>query len=431
MPKKSATVLTDAFVRAIRPGRGRTSFMDATAKGLELRLGADGAKTWNLRYRSGDGATRRFKLGSYPAIAVHAARKAAFEIAVRVAAGEDPQAARVLERRTPKERLKPVTLGDLWAAYAEQVLAQRKQATANYNQWLWATHIAPAFAFTPLADLDRASIRALIRKIGVATPATANRTLALVKALLNFGVREELLAASPVAALAPLFKETSRERVLRDEELAALWRALDAAPIDPKVNASASTCAAIRLALLTAQRAGEVAGMHTREIDTAARTWNLPASRTKQGRSHTVALNAHAWAILCERLGEDPAAWGSRYVFPMRGDESRPMDRHSLTRALTHIRTASGLEHFTPHDLRRTCATLVASERAAIAPHVVSEILGHAPAGPRVTQVYMRHAFDAEKRHAMNVWCELLLDIVGEDKPRPANVTPLRQGAGM
>jgi hypothetical protein len=31
----------------------------------------------------------------------------------------------------------------------------------------------------------------------------------------------------------------------------------------------------------------------------------------------------------------------------------------------------------------------------------------------------------------MNVWCELLLDIVGEDKPRPGNVTPLRQGAGM
>lgn len=418
MPRKSATVLTDAFVRAIRPSEGRASFMDAVAKGLELRLGADGAKTWNLRYRTGEGDTRRFKLGSYPAMAIHAARKAAFDTASRISAGEDPQADRVRERRAPKERLKPVTVGDLWNTYVEQALPQRKPGTASHYTWLWATHVGPALASIPLVELDRASIRALIRKIGTATPTTANRCLALVKGIMSFAVREELLAANPAAGLAPLFAETSRERVLRDDELAALWKALDAAPMDPKVNASASTCTAIRLALLTAQRAGEIVGMHTREIDASARTWNLPAGRTKQKRPQTVALNARAWALLCARLGDDPAAWGSRYVFPMRGDEARPMDRHTLTRAVTHIRTACGLEHFTPHDLRRTCATLVASERAGIPPHIVSEILGHAPAGPRVTQVYMRHAFDAEKRHAMDAWCSLLLDIVGEAPPR-------------
>jgi integrase len=360
-------------------------------------------------------------------MAVHAARKAAFDTASRIAAGEDPQADRVRERRAPKERLKPVTVGDLWNTYVEHALPQRKPGTAAHYTWLWATHVGPALAKTPLAELDRASIRALIRKIGTATPTTANRCLALVKGIMSFAVREDLLAANPAAGLAPLFAETSRERVLRDDELAAFWKALDAAPMDPKVNASVSTCAAIRLALLTAQRAGEVVGMHTREIDAAARTWNMPASRTKQKRPQTVALNARAWDLLCERLGEDPATWGSRYVFPMRGDESRSMDRHTLTRTVTHIRTARGLEHFTPHDLRRTCATLVASERAGIPPHVVSEILGHAPAGPRVTQVYMRHAFDTEKRHAMDVWCALLLDIVGEAPPRPSNVTSLRR----
>lgn len=158
MPRKSATVLTDAFVRVIRPGEGRLSFMDATAKGLELRLGVDGAKTWNLRYRAADGATRRFKLGSYPAMPVHGARTAAYEAASRIAAGQDPQAERIRERRTPKERLKPVTVGDLWATYVEQVLPQRKPRTAEYNQWLWATHVAPALAYTALADLDRTSV---------------------------------------------------------------------------------------------------------------------------------------------------------------------------------------------------------------------------------------------------------------------------------
>jgi integrase len=422
--------MTDTFIRGIQPSARRRVLTDAQTRGLELHVTPAGLKAWFLWYRTENGSSRRLRLGEYPALGLHGARQAAVKAAARVASGEDPQADRVRARRAPKDRLKPVTFGDLWITYAEQVLPQRKPRTAVYNTWLWQAHIAPTLGQIALLELDHASIRTVIRKIGADTPPTANRVLALVKAVLNFAVREELIGANPVAGLSRLFAETSRERVLRDDELTILWKALDAAPADPKVNASAATCAAIRLALLTAQRAGEVAGMHTRELDAAARTWSLPASRTKQKRAQTVPLNTRAWAILCERLGDDPAAWADRFVFPMRGDPSRPMDRHTLSRATAHIRESYNIERFTPHDLRRTCATLIASERAAIAPHIVSEVLGHAPAGPRVTQIYMRHAFDVEKRHAMDTWCALLLEIVGDTPPRPRNVTPLRPASG-
>lgn len=72
----------------------------------------------------------------------------------------------------------------------------------------------------------------------------------------------------------------------------------------------------------------------------------------------------------------------------------------------------AGLERATAHDLRRTVATYIASERIGMAPHIVSAVLGHAPEGQAVTAVYMRHRYDVEKRAALDAWAKLLWSIV-------------------
>jgi integrase len=54
---------------------------------------------------------------------------------------------------------------------------------------------------------------------------------------------------------------------------------------------------------------------------------------------------------------------------------------------------------FRGHDLRRTAATKMAE--AGVARHHMSAVLNHVEDGARVTRVYDRDSYDAEKRIAL------------------------------
>lgn len=103
------------------------------------------------------------------------------------------------------------------------------------------------------------------------------------------------------------------------------------------------------------------------------------------------------------------------------------MCRKSMTRAMERIRKCIGMERATPHDLRRTAATFLASERIGAAPHIVSEVLGHAAQGPASTAIYARYRYDVEKRAALSTWANLLLSIC-EDRPLAEADTLHREG---
>ena len=72
----------------------------------------------------------------------------------------------------------------------------------------------------------------------------------------------------------------------------------------------------------------------------------------------------------------------------------------ALARAVRRNDAIYGLEHFTPHDLRRTAASHMTG--MGISRLVVSKILNHAESG--VTAVYDRHSYDNEKREALDAW---------------------------
>jgi integrase len=57
---------------------------------------------------------------------------------------------------------------------------------------------------------------------------------------------------------------------------------------------------ALRFAILTAARTGEVRGMCWREVDLNAKVWFVPGDRMKAGKLHRVALSSAALAVLTE-----------------------------------------------------------------------------------------------------------------------------------
>lgn len=401
--------LTARFVESAKPNPAkRLEFHDHVVRGLSLRISSKGVKTWALRYRTAAGEQRRLTLGGYPAVALDEARRKATKALGEVASDRDPAREKLAERRSARRARveKPQTLADLWGLYARDQLRTKRPSTARYQNWLWGKEIGPRLGGIMIADLDRATVRAAIREIGERAPVQANRALALVRRLFNFALDEELIKATPISKLPRLYRETSRDRVLSDAELATLWRGLETAPHAKGVAVSPRMCAAIRLALLTGARAGDVAGLRVEELDFAARVWVIPASRFKSKRPHTVPLSDAAWDILKGVIPNAP----SGFVFPHARDENAPMQRASLTNAMRAVCKHAGVHGASVHDLRRTLATYLASERIGIAPHIVGAVLGHTVSN--VTAVYNRHDYDREKRLALAAWATLLNQIV-------------------
>ncbi|WP_272941231.1 tyrosine-type recombinase/integrase [Acidithiobacillus ferrivorans] len=67
---------------------------------------------------------------------------------------------------------------------------------------------------------------------------------------------------------------------------------------------------------------------------------------------------------------------------------------------------------FTPHDLRRTAASHMAS--LGTQPLVISRLLNHKEGG--ITQIYNRYSYDVEKREAMDKWADRITGMVGIDE---------------
>ena len=94
--------------------------------------------------------------------------------------------------------------------------------------------------------------------------------------------------------------------------------------------------------------------------------------------------------------------------------------RKALTPAPKGREPAIRLENMTPHDLRRTAASGMAS--LGINRLVIAKILNHVETG--ITAVYDRHSYDAEKRHALEAWAAHLESILS-GKPKVDNVVAL------
>jgi integrase len=149
-----------------------------------------------------------------------------------------------------------------------------------------------------VVEITRAEIRALVRAKAVSSPVSANRLLALIRRILRWAVREEIIDANPATDIDPPTEERERERVLTLDEIAQIWAGCTELgfPFGPL----------IKLLILTAQRRGEVGELRWSEID--GNVWRLPDSRAKRGKGHLIPLSPQALAILADlpRVGDKP-----------------------------------------------------------------------------------------------------------------------------
>lgn len=387
-----ANAMTAQWVDRVREEtEDRRDYYDTKVAGLGLRVSRTGKKVWFVKYRmKGDPKNRRLTLEPYPQMSLVDAREAARETILRAARGEDPAG--------EKQEIKgSATVKALAAAYVERHAKVRKRSWRKDEQAL-AKDVLPTWGARKACDIKKKDVIALVEaKMKDGSPIQANRLLALVRKMYNWGMEVDLVDANPCLMVKRPALETKRDRVLSEAELRALWAAIE--------DYGGVITPIFKLRLLTAQRGGEIATMRWEDLDLDAGWWTIPAERSKNKLSHRVPLSPPVLGILRDlrdrRDGKD-GGWvfrGKRIGQPFKhfGEPTRV------------LRERSGVA-FNPHDLRRTAASYMTGEPLEIPRLDVSKILNHVETG--VTGIYDRHSYDPQKRRALDAWAKHLLKIV-------------------
>jgi integrase len=384
---------TDRSLKAIKPPPRpkQLDYFDQSLPGFGLRVSYNGRKSWTVLYRC-NGVKRRLTLGRVDLMPLADARERA-RAALRAAAnGDDPAAQKYRDRTAPAFK-------SLVERYLVEYAKPRKR-TWKKDKRLLESNLVPALGRRKAHLITRTELRTELNKVkNRPAPVEANRTFEVVRRLFNWAIEEEILGENPVLKLPKPAEETPRERTLTADELQTLWRLLD--------NASPIVRGVFRLMLLSAQRRNEVSRMRWADLDRREHWWNIPAELTKTKRPYRVPLTPAMLAIIneIEQLCLDP-----KWVFPRAGGGG-PVPETNVTRPFRKLIRNTGTAHFVPHDLLHTVTSHMTA--IGISQFDVGKVRHHTSRDSKTsTSRYDHYAYDREKRRALDIWNDRLLDIV-------------------
>jgi integrase len=396
-----------AVERAVCPaGKSEIILWDPTLPGFGARVRASGGRTWIVSYRTARSRVapkKRLTLGDVKVLPLGEARRLARTKLGEIASGRDPAAEVRAKTRRERARLEPA-LDAYEAALERRQVVKRKDLLSLLRREL----LAP-LSNVDLDGIDRQILAERVAAIAASGRAgTATDFKVRVTVFLNWCVDNGLIAANPAAGWRrPRATRAERleptGRALADAELSTFWTATEAG--GPWFGAY------LRLLLLCGTRRRETSLARWQDLDLAGGAWTLPPEATKSGRALRVPLPPEAVAIL-----EGLPRTSSPLVFPGRGGV--PMSGWSKRLAPVYERTrGAGLAEWTPHDLRRTFRSGLATLGVD---HTVAELmLGHVVPGGTLAPIYDRAERWPERVEAARRWAEHVSGLVDKMVPLP------------
>lgn len=389
--------LTDLTIRKMTPKTERFEILDAN--GLYIRVMPTGKKSWVFRYNF-EGTPRRMTLGSYPAVTLAEAREKHSLASQDIVKGIDPG---VKAQEEKAKRKAAPTFQELLDEFWEMELIHKP--TGKERKRLVEKDALASWGKRKVSSITRRDALLLLDEVRKRAPITANRVQGVLVRMFNFASERGIIDFSPLTGMRRT-RESGRSRVLTDDEIKSFWLCLDLERKD--IDIYRLTKLALKTILLTGQRPGEVSGMTWEQIQ--GEWWIIPAEKRKNQEANRVPILPMLEAILEQAKiysGE------SQYVFRSSYNEGQPLTVKAMCRAVSRHRPEMNIEHFTPHDLRRTLRTRLAE--IGVSDVVAEKILGHKLQG--VLGIYNRHSYDVKKRQALFAWENRLREILGLSKP--------------
>lgn len=332
--------------------------------GVYYSVGKAGRKTWEVRYTDSTGKRVWETVESF-----EAAKARLAEVTGRKMSGQ-----RVASVST--------TVSDLLPGWRDwRKVKPRTEETQERHVRLY---IENRWGRTKARDIVRADIVTWLRTMkkqngGEMNDGTKAVILSTFSSILDYAVQADVLAANPCRSLGRRDKpraSAKEARIYTREELAALIEANNRRPWMQEI---------LRFTVLTGLRLGEVCGLTWGQVDFEKGVLVIDRQLGKDGRvgtpkggvTATMPMIPDVRKMLAERhLAAGRPTEGP--VFPnSTGAHRHPRDvQNAFGRARARAKLSSDPRALTFHDLRHTCASMMANMPGAVLPQV---------------QAYLRH----------------------------------------
>lgn len=408
-------ILTSKFIEsATAPEGKRLVESDQKVAGLMFRVTDKGAKSFSFRYRL-PGARDQITLtiGSIEDVDLAKARRLAESYRKMLVDGKDPRehAPKEIRRREERDAITFETVAD---RYIEEYAKPNKDSWKNDQGYL--ARAKEWFVDRAIHGITDDELADFLDDVAAEAPVSANRTQSVLHTMFKWAKQpgRKYVTVNPLADMDRRGgKEESRTRVLSDDEIRTLWHGLDRLECPGRRQ----TGLALKMILATMVRPGQAASALRsgfRDMSGESPQWHLLTEQVKKRREVIVPLNDLAVWVFEDTLESDK----QKVLFPAtRREVGNPIARSTLSHALNDretedrigIRTFLKMDHFTPHDLRRTAATI--ARRAGAQRADVKAMLDHINGD--VTAVYDKYDMLKEKREVARILGEELQRIIG------------------
>jgi len=400
--------LTDAQVKAEKPGGKRRRISDGS--GLLLEIDPAGGKYWIWRHRyppPKDGKQQDYRIGPYPKVSVKKARQIRDEQRQQMLSeGINPCAAK---RQKKVERFA-----------AHQALSTFESVALDWHSikaaGTWSARhtgdvllklqkdILPSIGAVPIKDLTTQDCLGVLRSIEKrGSPEQAKRTLGVISQVFDYATALGFCPFNPALSLkrhAPVKQTVEHFPCITWDEVPELLEAIEANP----GGADALTLGGLQLLMLTFVRTTELIAADWSEINWKQKVWTIPAERMKGKRGsrkeHLVPLSKQAVEVL-NSLHQITGPDG--LIFKSIRTSSGYISNNTLNMALKRMGFD---ERMCGHGFRALALTNI-QERLKIDLRVVDRQLAHIEKN-KVTAAYNRAEYWEEREAMMQQWADLL-----------------------
>jgi len=385
-------MLTDKAIRAAKPLPGKKYRKLSDQGGLYLFLTTDGTRSWRYDYRLA-GVRKTFTIGLYPEVSLADAREHHGDARKLVGAGKCP----VLTKRRKRQAaiLSAINtvraLGDAW--FDETAPYKSQSWRTGMRSWL-DRYIYPDLGDLPAKDVQPPDVLALIKRVAVKYPKTAEGLRQTIARIFAFAIRNLRVTANPARELQGVIVVPPAEhhQPLKEFEIAPFVGGVRA------YQGRRATVIAAELLLLTCVRKSELLGARIEELNFNTAEWRIPKERMKNKLEHIVPLSPRAVDLFKEAVSVN---FGSEFVFPHLGRR----DAHMSHSTLNVMFDRCGF-HVTPHAMRGTFST-AANEARRFRADVIERALAHVERN-RVRGAYNSAEYLAERRELLDWWADYI-----------------------
>lgn len=431
--------LTDLALRALTVAdKGRRLWDERMLFGI-VRSRSDGKVSvlFRFRYRFGD-ARKEFNCGTWPSESLATIRRTRDRAAEDVKAGVDPgakaKATKLSQQLAVAQQVEDArrelaalaarkTVRQLFDEWKRRELAQRKDNGAEIERG-FNKDVLPSLGPLAVADIRRRNLAEVLDTVSDrGALRLRNRLLSDLRQMFRFAVTRDWIESNPADGLSKdKAGERIRDRTLyqQDEagretnEIRELAKTIDSLPLDVQH--------AVWIMLGTLARVGEVSKARWEHVDLDNGIWTIPAENAKNGSEHLVFLSAFALDHFKELAA---ISRSEEWVFPNRDSTSHihPRAIGKLIRDRQRQKPLKGRKkpsrslmlsggEWTPHDLRRTGATVMGCH--GVRPDVIERCLNHKEKS-RIVATYQQQSLLAERKEAWRLLGERLTALTSDN----------------